>query len=181
MSLKCHSTLSGLLVAAMLSAGCNPAPPAVPTAKTTPPPSTATKEDHPHPHPKKSEGDKHGHGAGPHEGTLADWGGGKYHVEFTVDHDKQETVVYVLGSDEKTPAPIKATDGKLLLTINEPSFQVELTAQPLEGEAEGSSSRFVGKDEKLGVVQEFAGTISGEVEGTPYAGDFKEEPHTEQK
>jgi hypothetical protein len=84
-----------------------------------------------------------------------------------------------LGSDEKTPAPIKATDGKLLLTIKEPSFQVELTAQPLEGEADGNSSRFVGKDEKLGVVQEFAGTISGEVDGTPYAGDFMEEPHAD--
>ena len=29
----------------------------------------------------------HAHGAGPHNGTLADWGGGKFQVEFTVDHD----------------------------------------------------------------------------------------------
>ena len=49
-----------------------------------------------------------GHGAGPHDGTLADWGGGKYHVEFTVDHDKQEATIYILGDDEKTPSPIKA-------------------------------------------------------------------------
>lgn len=33
------------------------------------------------------------------------------------------------------------------------------------------------KSVKLGVVQEFAGTISGEVDGTPYVADFKEEPH----
>ncbi len=39
------------------------------------------------------------------DGTLADWGGGKYHIEFTVDHGKKETVVYVLGADEETPAP----------------------------------------------------------------------------
>lgn len=71
----------------------------------------------------------------------------------------------------------KATDGKLLLTITEPSFQVELMAQALDGEADGNASRFVGKHEKLGVEQEFAGTVSGEVDGTPYAGDFKEEPH----
>src|SRR5688572_8775060 len=116
----------------------------------------------------------HGHGAGPHDGTVADWGGGKYHVEFTVDHGKQETVVYVLGADEKTAAPIKAKDGKLLLSIKQPAFQVELQADPQTGETGGASSRFVGKHEKLGVVQEFAGTISGETEGTPYVGDFKE-------
>jgi hypothetical protein len=128
--------------------------------------------------PKDHSHEGHAHGEGPHGGTVADWGGGKYHVEFTVDHDKQEATVYLLGNDEKTPSPIKATDGNLLLTIKEPAFQVELVAQPLEGEADGVASRFVGKNEKLGVVQEFAGTISGEVEGTPYAGDFAESAHT---
>jgi hypothetical protein len=118
-----------------------------------------------------------GHGAGPHEGTVADWGGGQYHVEFTVDHNKQQAVVYVLGGDEKTAAPIKAKDGKLLLAIKQPSFQLELTADPLAGETGGASSRYVGKHEKLGLVQEFAGTISGVVDDTPYNGDFKEEPH----
>lgn len=117
------------------------------------------------------------HGAGPHEGAVADWGGGKFHVEFTVDHDKQEATVYVLGADEKTAAPIKAKDGKLLLSIAQPAFQVELKAVPQAGETESAASRFVGKHEKLGIVQEFAGSISGEVDGTPYVGEFKEEPH----
>lgn len=115
------------------------------------------------------------HGAGPHEGAVADWGGGKYHVEFTVDHDKKEATVYILGSDEKTASPVKAE--KLLLSISDPKFQVDLAPKPLEGEEKGSSSRFVGTDDKLGKVQEFAGSISGEVEGTPYVGEFKEEPH----
>ena len=117
----------------------------------------------------------HGHGTGPHEGTLADWGGGKYHVEFTVDHDKQEATVYVLGSDEKSPAPIK-TD-KVLLSIGDPELMAELLPVPLEGETDGLSSRFVGKHENLGIVQEYAGTMSAEIEGTPYTGDFKEEAH----
>ena len=44
-------------------------------------PVAPKSEEHAHP------GDHgHSHGAGPHDGTLADWGGGKYHVEFTVDH-----------------------------------------------------------------------------------------------
>ncbi len=164
------SLCSGLLLALTFAIGCDSAKP--PAPKTTPPPAASTtpaKDDHGHKHAA--------HGAGPHEGAVADWGGGKFHVEFTVDHDKQEATVYILGSDEKSPAPIKAADGKVLLAIKEPSFQVELTAPPLEGEAEGTASRFVGKHESLGIVQEFAGTISGEVDGTPYTGEFKEEPH----
>lgn len=141
-----------------LGTGCGPK--AAPEKKSP-------AEEHAHEH--------HDHGAGPHDGTVLDWGGGAYHVEFTVDHDKKEATVYILGSDEKTPAPIK-TD-KIQLIINEPMTELDLIAQPLEGETDGLSSRFVGTHDTIGIVQEFAGTISGEVEGTPYTGDFKEEPH----
>ncbi len=167
---NCRQHFIATVVLVVISAGCQPSAPPATTAPASPA-ATASKVGQA----------GHGHGAGPHEGTLADWGGGKYHVEFTVDHELQTTTVYVIGSDEKTPAPIKTADGKLLLTISEPAFQIELTAKPLAGETEGTSSRFVGKNEKLGVVQEFAGTISGDVNGTPYAGDFKEEPHTDPK
>jgi hypothetical protein len=116
-----------------------------------------------------------GHGAGPHDGTLADWGGGKYHVEFTVDHDKQEATIYILGDDEKTPSPIKAEE--IQLSISDPVMQVTLKASSQEGDPEGSSSRFVGNHDSLGVVQEYAGTITGVVDDTPYSGDFKEVAH----
>lgn len=138
-----------------------------------PPPSGTKGVDH----GQARAGEHDDHGAGPHGGTLADWGGGKYHVEFTVNHDTKETVIYVLGSDEKTAAPVKTADGTILLTIKEPSFQVTLAAKPMDGETGGKSSRFVGKHENLGIVREFAGTISGEVDGTPYAGEFEEKPH----
>ena len=118
---------------------------------------------------------QHGHGSGPHEGALADWGGGEYHVEFTVDHDKQEATVYILGDDEKTPSPIQAED--IQLSIIDPEMQVTLKAAPQDGDPTGSASRFVGNHKSLGIVQEYAGTISGVVDGTPYSGDFKEEPH----
>ena len=162
------SQISFLLFTLTLALGCGDQsaskPSTLPAAS-----STSAKEDHGHKHA--------GHGAGPHEGAVADWGGGKYHVEFTVDHDKQAATVYILGDDEKTAAPIQAST--ILLSINAPMFQVELAAAPLEGEAQGTASRFVGKHESLGKVQEFAGTISGEVEGTPYVGEFQEEPHGE--
>jgi hypothetical protein len=139
--------------------GSTPAPTAKPNAKP---------EDHGHDHP-------HTHGAGPHGGTLTDWGGGAYHVEFTVDHDKKEATVYIVGSDEKSPVPIKADS--IHLVINDPMTEMDLAAKPLEGEAEGTSSRFVGTNDTIGIVKEFAGTISGVVGDTPYTGDFKEEPH----
>jgi len=103
---------------------------------------------------------------------VADWGGGAFHVEFKVDHAKKEATVYVLGSDGKTAAPVKTTQLRLILL--DPATEIELVAKPLDGEAEGSSSRFVGTHDNLGIVKEFAGTISGEVAGTPYVGEFKE-------
>ena len=147
-----------------ITLGCgssNPTP--KPNAKPTPSPSRPTPDKPAHA----------AHGEGPHGGTLTDWGGGKYHVEFTVDHDKKETVVYVLGGDEKTAVPIKAE--KITVSIDDPASEIEAKAHPLEGET-GASSRFVGTHETLGIVKEYAGTISGEIDGTPYSGDFKEEP-----
>lgn len=141
--------------------GCSP-PPA-----PTPVPQTQTVDEHPE--------HEHSHDAGPHGGTMVDWGGGAYHVEFTVDHEKKEATIYVLDSDEKSPRPIKAD--KIQLVINDPETEMELIAQPLEGEAAGSSSRFVGTHDTIGIEKEFAGTITGLIGGTPYTGDFKEEPH----
>lgn len=142
--------------------GCGQPPAPAPAAKITP--------------SSKDKGQGHpAHGSGPHGGALTDWGGGAYHVEFTVDHDKKEVTVYIVGSDEKSPSPIKAKS--IHLTINEPMTELDLTAKPLEGEAEGTSSRFVGTHDTIGIVREFSGTISGEIGNTPYTGDFKEEPH----
>jgi hypothetical protein len=144
----------------------------------TPPSAAKDKsdqhEDHATEHGNEQAG-AHSHGAGPHDGTLTDWGGGAFHVEFTVDHTKKEATVYILGSDEKSPAPIKAE--KITLTLEDPASEIELVAKPLEGEMDGMSSRFVGVHDNLGIVKEFAGTISGEVEGVPYVGDFKETAH----
>jgi hypothetical protein len=161
-----QSPLATMIAAAAvaLSVGCGREP-AAPTAGQAPPPVKAPEAEGEH---------GHSHGSGPHDGTLADWGGGKYHVEFTVDHGKQEATVFILGSDEKSPSPIKAD--KVVLTIVDPSMQVDLLPMPLEGETTGAS-RFVGKHEGLGKVQEYQGTISGEIDGTPFSGDFKEEPH----
>ena len=164
---------AALLAATIITGGCTQA-----SAPQQARPTASKAGEHDHGHARGHDHDhEHDHGAGPHGGTLADWGGGKYHVEFTVDHDKQEAVVYLLGADMKTPVPVQTADGTLLLTISQPAFQVKLSARPLAGETGGKSSRYGAAHENLAVVREFAGTISGDVDGTPYAGDFVEQPH----
>ncbi|MBY0524387.1 MAG: hypothetical protein K2R98_13355 [Gemmataceae bacterium] len=133
--------------------------------------------------PKGKE--EHTHGKGPHGGAVGDWGGGKYHIEFTVDHPKKEARVYILGSNQKSPVPISAKDGQISLSITglktKETFQVTLKADPQKGDPEGKASCFVGTDDKLGIEQEFEGTVSGEANGTPYTGKFKEEPELPKK
>jgi hypothetical protein len=163
-------TLSSIaaLLSITLIAGCGDKTAEQPAAQQSGSPTT-TESSQSH----KMEG--HGHGSGPHDGTLADWGGGKFHVEFTVDHDKKEATVYVVGSDEKTPEPIGSES--LLLTIKEPPMQIDLMPVPMVGESGGKSSRFVGTHDGLATVMEYEGTMSAEVDGTPYAGNFQEEAH----
>jgi hypothetical protein len=121
---------------------------------------------------KKPKEDDHSHGTGPHGGAVCDWG--KYHLEFTVDHQKKEATVYVLKLDAKAAAPIKAD--QLLLKIKDPPFELVLKPAPQEKDPKGTASRFVGKHDRLGKEQEFEGTITGEVGGKTYTGEFKEEP-----
>ena len=150
--MKRFLVLSGCVAALYLAAGCNQSPAPAPGANQATGGGGAAEEGH-------------HHAPGPHGGTVTDWGGGKYHVEFAVDHDKKEATVYILGSDEKSPLPIKAE--KVHLTIDDPMTEIDLAPMPLEGEPEGSSSRFVGTHDTIGIVKEFAGTITAEVDGTP--------------
>ena len=159
-----------LLTSALLIAGCSSETSDTPARSA----ANSAEDDHAHPHPHEADAG-HSHDDAPHDGTLADWGGGDYHVELTVNHDNQEATVYILGDDAKTPKPV-STD-KLLLTINDPKLQTDLLPAPLDGETAESCSRFTGTHEGLGVVQQYSGIISAEVEGTPYSASFKEEAH----
>jgi hypothetical protein len=125
-----------------------------------------------HSHRVESKGD-HEHGRGPHKGAVGDFGK-NYHLEFTVAHDQQEATVFILGGDAKSPAPIKAD--KLTLEIADPKFTVELKPSRQDDDPPGTSSRFVGKHEKFGKEQEFAGKVTGVVDGQTISGDFQEEP-----
>lgn len=124
-------------------------------------------DDHGHDHAAG-----HTHGDPPHGGTLLDWGGGKYHVELVVNHDKQEAIVYILGEDAKTPLPIAAE--KVVVSLDDPAVEIDFLPQPLDGESAGNASRFVAMHEAFAPHKALAGSVAGEVEGTPYVADFKE-------
>lgn len=146
----------GVVVAAFALTGC--------TAQNSSAPSTKPTE-------KKDDDDDHGHGDGPNGGTVFDLG--KYHAEFCMDHGKKQATIYIWNGDVKKAVPIAAE--KLLLSIKEPKFQVDLKASPQEGDPAGKASRFVATHDNFGKEQEFEGTVSGTVDGKNYAGDFKEE------
>jgi hypothetical protein len=114
---------------------------------------------------------------GPHGGALAEWGEEKYHAEFTVDHPKKQATVYILDGTAKKPSPIPAETITLTLTNVKPTVQFTLKADPQEGDPKGSSSRFIGTHDQLGVEMEYEGEISGRVGDTPYVGAFEEKEH----
>lgn len=152
----------GLLVAGTAAVGCGPTPEAkkVENKKAE---KTAKKDDHGH----------DDHGEGPHGGTIIELG--KYHGEFVVDHAKKTATVYILDESVKKAEPIAVS--KLLLSIKTPTFQTDLVATPQDGDPKGKSSRFVATHDNFGKEQEFAGTVSAEIDGKPYLGDFKQEEH----
>jgi len=167
-----RSRLTWSLVAStalVFTAGCENKPATTPAPGSSSPPATRTAAP-----PSKGTTEKdHEHGAGPHGGAIGEFGG-KYHYEFTVNHKTQEATIYILGGDAKKAAPIKAD--VLSLSIFKPMFRVDLKPVPQEGDPKGTSSRFVGKHEKLGVEQEFAGELSGDVDGKTLSGEFEEKP-----
>ena len=54
-------------------------------------------------------------------------------------------------------------------------------AVPQHGDPAGKSSRLVATHDHRGTEQEFEGTVSGEIGGKPYLGEFEVEAHTEPK
>lgn len=83
------------------------------------------------------------------------------------------------GTDSPTRNGESRSDGRCLRVVSAAS---RLLLSPLRGlgrwfRAALAVIVIVGTHDTPGTVKEFAGTISGEVEGTPYTGDFQEMPH----
>jgi hypothetical protein len=118
----------------------------------------------------------HTHGTGPNGGVVFDLG--SYHAEFTVDHDKRQCTILILGDDEKTPVTVAATE--FVVSIKETKTKDGKVVSPMtvtikpENAIDGKASKFVGTDLGIGNVADFEGTVSGEIDGKPASGKFKE-------
>lgn len=157
--------LTATALLAALAMGCADKT-VVPTKPAGKPPTTAKDED-----------DDHDHGPGPHGGTVIEFG--KYHGEFCMDHGKKQATVYILDGGVKKAVAVAAD--KLTLAIRSPAFSVELKPAPQDGDPAGKASRFVATHDNFAKEQEFAGTVSGTLDGKPYSGDFKEVEHKHEK
>lgn len=126
-----------------------------------------------------AEAPKHEHSSeGLHGGALAEWGEEEYHPEFTVDHPAKTATVYILDGSAKKAKPIAAREVSTTIKLK-PPVSMKLVARPQDGDPPRQASRFVGEHEALGKVMEFTGTFAAEIDGKPYSGDFKEEPHSD--
>lgn len=113
----------------------------------------------------------HAHGVGPHGGVIADWGGGKFHVELIFDQTNKSATAFILGTDEKTPVSIDAKT--IEVSLKQPAVSITLTAEAQSTDQAGKASKFVGSSDELGTTASPAGAITGVVDGTPYTGEFK--------
>ena len=158
---------TGLLLTALAVAGCS---------QQGSSPKGAVKGDKAAAKDGGKKEDHAPHGKGPNGGVIFDLG--KYHGEFTVDHDKKECTVLVIGDDEKTPTPVAAKE--LTVTTKESKTKDGKVVPPMtikmlpKDEAGGKASKFVGTDPGLGNVADFEGTVIGEIGGRPSQGEFKE-------
>jgi hypothetical protein len=153
----------GLLVATLAVVGCD--------KKTEPSKPAADKKG-------GGKEDDHTHGKGPNGGVVFDLG--KYHAEFTVDHPKKECTVLFVTGDNKDAKPEPVAAKEFTLTTKETKTKEgkvvpPMTIKMLPTDAkDGKASKFVGTDPGVGNVADFEGTVTGEIDGKPSKGEFKE-------
>lgn len=103
--------------------------------------------------------DEHDHDEGPHGGHILEFG--DYHGEIT--HKDGIVTVYVLGGDAETAVPLEGASAVLNLKTGDETIEIALTASPQDGEAEGSSSRYVSAagavPESVKDVEEIEGSV----------------------
>ena len=119
---------------------------------------------------------EHTHGTGPNGGVVFDLG--SHHAEFGVDHPKKQVTILFLSDDKKTPSAVAATE--FVLNIQQTKTAdgtvvapMTITMSPADASS-GKAATFVGTDPGIGNVADFAGTLSGEIDGKPAMGEFKE-------
>lgn len=116
----------------------------------------------------------HHHAHGPNGGDLVELGDHSIHAEVVFDEEHGKLDVYLLGEDAETAHPVALTELTLSFAHGDETEDFTLTAAPLDGEAEGQSSRFSVTDEEI--AEEFHEHTDGahlhfEIDGKEYEGE----------
>lgn len=155
----------GLLVATGAMTGCDKK---ADTQKPSDKSGTSSKTKTPHAP----------HGKGPNGGVVIDLG--KYHAEFTVDHPAKECTILVINGEKQDAEPLAVAAKEFTLITKEtktkegkvvPPMTIKMLPKDLKN---GKASKFVGTDPGLANVADFEGTVTGEIDGKPSSGEFKE-------
>ncbi len=113
----------------------------------------------------------HAHEHGPHDGEVVELG--EYHGEVALESDRKATL-YILGADVKTAVPLADATATLELKVGTETTKIELKAKPLDGEADGKTSRFQSEaplPEAIKDVHDIAGDVTVTVAGKPIKGE----------
>jgi hypothetical protein len=103
--------------------------------------------------------DDHHHEHGPHEGHVIELG--EHHGEVVLESDRKLTL-YLLDGELNNAVPLGDATASAKLKIGTEEQTVELKPLPLEGEADGKSSRFQSAEPLPESVKDLEG-VEGDV------------------
>lgn len=111
----------------------------------------------------------HAHEA-PHGGHLIELGDHQYNAEVVMEADGR-LVVYILDAHAENAVPVPLEQIEFAVEGGAP---ITLTAEPLEGEPEGQSSRFTASADAVPVddIEALHGSLQIEIEGASYSGEL---------
>jgi hypothetical protein len=129
---------------------------------------------------------EHEHEHGPHDGHIIEIGEEEaYHGELVFDPETRKTTIYILGPELKNAYPIEQAELELHLEADDDEVEVFLKAVPLDGEKEGTSSRFevAGSEipESIKDIEEIHGHLHITIDGTEYSCEVGHEGHDHDK
>ena len=113
----------------------------------------------------------HAHEHGPHDGEVVELGDN--HGEVVLEKDRKVTL-YILDGKLEKAVPLADATAFLVLKLGGESPKIDLKAMPLDGEADGKTSRFQSEaplPESIKDGHDIAGRVTVTAGGKPTSGD----------
>lgn len=158
------STATGVCCAVLLICGCGSGED-YQTVTTQDAERAEAHADHDHDH----------HHEAPHGGHLIELGEHQYNAEVVLEAEPKQLVVYLLDAHAENAVAI---DSATIAFLRDGAEPIELTAQPQDGDAEGTASRFVvsgGVVDGLADLEGLQGHLTVTIAGSEFSGNLSHE------